>query len=181
MKKTMAKANKNKRQKAAAKPPKPSEKKGWVGPVVVSVVGVLGTLGGMLLQDYFDVLNTHRQLAISYSEAAEEAEDLVETEIKTLMRELGDPNARVTDAHRESLRSALQDLRRDAERLTIQIGTDEGRYQNYARAMADLASALDETSGPADADSFIEALNDFYVLQREFKAGIAERYRPLSG
>lgn len=181
----MAKKNKTLRTRANNAPVNPPEKKAFRGvTIVVAVLGLVGTvggtLGGMLLQDHLDLLRTQRQLVLTYSNDAEDSEKSVETIVRSLAGDLTNPNARITTDQRLALRGALLDLRSDIEKLSVQIGSVEVQYQSYARAMANLADALDQTDGAGGVDVFVEALNSFYLRQRQFKSDISAMHRPSS-
>ena len=178
----MAKARQQRKKPALSTPAKSPERKGSGATTIVAILGCVGTLvgtfGGMVLQDHLDILKTHRELAMEYSAAAEASEKTVEQIIRTLITQLGNPLAEISTEEWASLRSALLNLRGDVENLTIQVGSSETPYESYTRAMADLADAVDEINGAGDADIFIEALDDFYLSQRKFKVNIASVHRP---
>jgi hypothetical protein len=141
------------------------------------VTAAAGAVGGALVQDYFDVLKTNRELAIEYSQAASGSGQEVENVVKQMMLALTNASATVPEQTKTSLRDALLNLHRDTERLTLQTGVSDELFQSYAKAMADLADKADTTVGPADADPLIEALDEFYMSKRQFEAAIAVSYR----
>lgn len=144
--------------------------------LVGGIMAVVGAVGGALIQDYFDVLKTNRELAIQYSEAASGSGQEVENVVKKLMASLTDPSATIPAATKGDMREALLNLHRDTERLTLQTGVSDDLFQPYAKAMADLADKVDSANGPADADQLIESLDEFYVSKRKFEAAIAVSY-----
>ena len=170
-----------KRPSSPKRDTKPADdSRSWVGHVVTLVVAVVSLFGGVSLQDKYDVLKTNRTLAITYSEAADTSAKAVEEVVQSLFRDLGNPSVPLSEARVAELRDALLDLRRDAERLTIQVGSNETQFQDYVRALADLANAAESVTGSADADPLIDALNDFYVTKRNFELDIASKHRPSS-
>ena len=150
-------------------------------PVAVAALSIGGTLGGMFLQDRFDVLGTQRDLVIQYMDDAETSAESVEAVIADIFDDLSNPDSQLTSERVKNLRKAMLDLRRSSERVAVQSGATEGEFKRYSSSMANLVEIAHRTSGPGDADDLVEAVAVFLASKRRFEEEVASSYGRSSG
>lgn len=152
-----------------------------VVPVVVALISIGGTVGGMFLQDRFDLLGTQRELVVKYMEDAETSASGVEEVIADIFNELSNPDGQLSRDAVRRLRDAMLSLRRTSERVAIQTDSTDGEFQNFSSSMSNLVDVAYRTTGPADADELVEAIGAFLASKRQFENEVATLHRPRSG
>lgn len=152
-----------------------------LGLAATAIVGAVTAIGGMFLQDRFDVLGTQRDLVSSYVGQAEDSAASVDAVVEAIFQDLSNPQLPLAEERVNALRSAMLAHRRSAERVAVQIGSTEGAFDLYSRSMADLVIVAQRTEGAHDADDLIEAIGMFYATRRLFEEEVASLFQPISG
>jgi hypothetical protein len=138
----------------------------------IAASGVIGGLGGAVIGDFANWRAANRDYLKTQADAGQKADqDLIGIIRKFSDKALG--KASTTDDDLRNLKASVGKSYLVAASLTERLPAVKDDFDQYAEALIALQKSAEKLTGPADGQSFVEAVSAFADKRQKFERRIA--------
>jgi hypothetical protein len=138
----------------------------------LTATGLLSGLGGAVLGDFANYRATNRDFLKTQAEAGQKANhDLIDILRKFSNKAVG--KASTTDEDLKILQASVTKSYLVGAALSARLPAVRSDFDQYADALINLQKSAEKLTGPADGQSFVEAVSTFAVRRQTFEQRIA--------